>query len=137
MGIDIMNKKEIQDEIQRLSSMLKDIEKEERHHLKEEAKQNIGRCFIVNGEYIKIIDTPHEVTYRDGTSYFNEYQYTGLYLCKECGFSTIPLYFNDVFSGVWGFGKNVINKEIKEISHEEFREEFDRVIENFKNIHNI
>lgn len=129
-----MTKKEIQDEIQRLSSMLKDIKKDEREALKETAKNNIGRCFIVNGKYIKIIDIPHEFWYKSGECDFNPYQYKGLFLGYQDGSSNmIPFYFDDVFSGIWGIGHSPFKQYIKEISKEEFETEFDKVIAEFKN----
>lgn len=134
MGINIMTKKEIQDEIQRLSFMLKDIEKDEREAFKETAKNNIGRCFIVGGKYIKIIDIPHEFWYKSGECDFNPYQYKGLFLGNKDGSSDmVPFYFDDVFSGIWGIGNSPFKRQIQEISKEEFEQEFDKVIAEFKN----
>lgn len=55
-----MTIKEIEAEIQRLQNLRDELSKQEIAEFKEHARDNVGRCFIVNGRYVKVIGIPQE-----------------------------------------------------------------------------
>lgn len=122
-----MTIKEIDDQILKLQILRKSLEKEEIKKFQEEAKKNVGRCFILNGRYLKIIDIPREECDMCGHYHFNKYQYTALYLGQNSDFDdVVPFYCDTVFSSVVGETNNITKEDIREISEEEFMAEFDR-----------
>ena len=122
-----MTIKEIEDQILKLQILRKSLEKEEIKKFKEEAKKHVGRCFILNGRYLKIIDIPREECDMCGHYHFNKYQYTALYLGQNSDFDdVVPFYCDTVFSSVVGEANNITKEDIREISEEEFMAEFDR-----------
>lgn len=127
-----MTVKEIDDEMQRLRNLRYELEKQEISEFKEQAKQNIGRCFIVNGQYIKVIGIPQEEYRLSGSPIFNRYQYPALFLGYDVDEEPIiPFYYNTLFSGVWGNGHDMLHSEVKEISKEEFKQKFEQVLHQF------
>ena len=55
-----MNIKEINKQIHELERQHRELEKKEIEEFKLEAVNNVGRCFIINGKYAKVIDIPQE-----------------------------------------------------------------------------
>lgn len=53
-----MTLQEIDKKISELQILRKSIEKMEIRKFQEEAKKNVGRCFILNGNYLRIVDIP-------------------------------------------------------------------------------
>lgn len=124
-----MTLKEIDKQINELNNKRRELEKQEREKFKEQAKVNIGRCFIINNKkYAKVIDIPKE-EYTMTSVRFNEYQYPAIYLDET---EDVPFYYDNLFSGAWGIGNDFFDT-YKEITQEEFNMEFDRVMQKFKN----
>lgn len=119
-----MTIKEIEIEIQRLRNLQDELSKQEIDEFKEQAIKNVGRCFIVNGKYVKVIGIPQEQWQISGRPIFNRYQYPALFLGYDEENSVIPFYYDTLFSGTWGDGHDPLNKEVREISNSEFMEEF-------------
>ena len=44
----------------------------------------------------------------------------------------IPFYYDTLFSGIWGDGHDLLNKEVQEISNAEFMEAFEQRLQEFK-----
>lgn len=122
-----MTIKEIDQKIAELRQERYRLEAEDRKKFFEVAKNNIGRCFKVNGVFVKVLDIPVVEETKTGTR-FNEYQYPALWLANDDG---VPFYADTLFSGAWGVGHNILNNNYEEISKEEFNAEFDRRIAEF------
>lgn len=128
-----MTIKEIEDQILKLQILRKSLEKEEIKKFQEKAKKNVGRCFILNGNYLRIIDIPREQYDLSGHCHFNPYQYPALYLGHGCDNDDIvPFYCDTVFSSILGESKNTRNMSFREISEEEFMVEFDRYVKELR-----
>lgn len=128
-----MTIKEIEDQILKLQILRKSLEKEEIKKFQEEAKKNVGRCFILNGNYLRIIDIPREQYDLSGHCHFNPYQYPALYLGHDCDNDDIvPFYCDTVFSSILGEARNTQNMSFREISEKEFVAEFDRCVKELK-----
>lgn len=122
-----MTIKEIDQKIAELRQERNKLEAEDREKFFEVAKNNIGRCFKVNGVFVKVLDIPVVKETKTGT-HFNEYQYPALWLAYDDG---VPFYADTLFSGAWGVGHDLLNNNYEEISKEEFNAEFDRRIAEF------
>lgn len=122
-----MTIKEIDQKIAELRQERNKLEAEDREKFFEVAKNNIGRCFKVNGVFVKVLDIPVVEETKTGT-HFNEYQYPALWLAYDDG---VPFYADTLFSGAWGVGHDLLNNNYEEISKEEFNAEFDRRIAKF------
>lgn len=128
-----MTLQEIDKQISELQILRKSLEKMEIRKFQEEAKKNVGRCFILNGNYMRIIDIPHEQYDLSGHCHFNPYQYPALYLGQDCGNNDIvPFYCDTVFSSILGESKNIQNMSFREISEKEFMAEFDRCVKELR-----
>ncbi len=127
-----MTIKEIEAEIQRLQNLRDELSKQEIAEFKEHARDNVGRCFIVNGRYVKVIGIPQEQWQLSGRPIFNQYQYPALYLGYDEENNVIPFYYDTLFSGIWGDGHDLLNKEVQEISNAEFMEAFEQRLQEFK-----
>ena len=79
-----MTLQEVDKKISELQILRKSIEKMEIRKFQEEAKKNVGRCFILNGNYLRIVDIPREQYDLSGHCHFNPYQYPALYLGHDC-----------------------------------------------------
>ena len=79
-----MTLQEVDKKISELQILRKSLEKMEIKKFQEEAKKNVGRCFILNGNYLRIIDIPREQYDLSGHCHFNPYQYPALYLGHDC-----------------------------------------------------
>ena len=123
-----MTIKEINKKIHELECQRRELEKKEIEEFKLEAVNNVGRCFIVNGKYVKVIDIPQEEWDMSGNCHYNKYQYPALYLSDEL----VPFYEDDLFSGAWGVGNNILN-DYTEITPEEFEIEFEKKLNEFRN----
>lgn len=122
-----MTIKEIDQKIAELRQERNKLEAEDREKFFEVAKNNIGRCFKVNGVFVKVLDIPVVEETKTGT-HFNKYQYPALWLAYDDG---VPFYADTLFSGAWGVGHDLLNNNYEEISKEEFNAEFDRRIAKF------
>lgn len=123
-----MNIKEINKQIHELERQRRELEKKEIEEFKLEAVNNVGRCFIINGKYAKVIDIPQEEWDMSGNWHYNKYQYPALYLSDEL----VPFYEDTLFSGAWGVGNNILN-DYTEIPPEEFEIEFEKKLNEFRN----
>ena len=70
-----MTIKEINKKIYELECQRRELEEKEIEEFKLEAVNNVGRCFIVNGKYAKVIDIPQEEWDMSGNCHYNKYQY--------------------------------------------------------------
>jgi len=123
-----MTVKEIDKQITELRNLRYEEEKKEISEFKENAKVNVGRCFLINGSrYAKVIDIPQEEPTITGFN-FNQYQYPALYLRS----AKHPFEFDTLFSAAWGDGHEMLGTEYKEISKEEFNTKFNEITEAFK-----
>lgn len=128
-----MTLQEVDRQISELQILRKSLEKEEIKKFQEEAKKNVGRCFILNGNYLRIIDIPREQYDLSGHCHFNPYQYTALYLGHDCDNDDIvPFYCDTVFSSILGEARDTRNMSFREISEKEFVAEFDRCVKELK-----
>lgn len=123
-----MTIKEINKQIHELERQRRELEKKEIEEFKLEAVNNVGRCFIINGKYAKVIDIPQEEWDMSGNWHYNKYQYPALYLSDEL----VPFYEDTLFSGAWGVGNNILN-DYTEITPEEFEVEFEKKLNKFRN----
>jgi len=139
--------KEINEKITELKTILYSAKQREIKELKEKAKKNIGRCFITNGNYAKIIDIPKEEYTRLDIN-FNQYQYPALIIGHDprkksydyVKFETVQdiFPFRDVipfYYGTFFYDENNKNHPLykyTEITPEEFNNEFDRVLKEFE-----
>ena len=123
-----MTIKEINQQIHELECQRRELEKKEIEEFKLEAVNNVGRCFIINGKYAKVIDIPQEEWDMSGNCHYNKYQYPALYLSDEF----VPFYEDTLFSGAWGAGNNILN-DYTEITPEEFEVEFEKKLNKFRN----
>lgn len=127
-----MTLKEIDDKISELNIQRKALEIAEREEFKEKAKENIGRCFKINGHlFAKVINAPQE-EYTKSSVYFNGYQYPSLFINDN----KVPFYQDTLFSGAWGIGNDCINK-YEEITPEEFAAEFEKRVQKMREDFNI
>lgn len=128
-----MTLQEVDKQISELQILRKSLEKEEIKKFQEEAKKNVGRCFILNGNYLRIIDIPREQYDLSGHCHFNPYQYPALYIGHDCyNDDIVPFYCATVFSSILGEAKNIQDMSFKEISEKEFVAEFDRCVKELK-----
>lgn len=128
-----MTLQEVDKQISELQILRKSLEKEEIKKFQEESKKNVGRCFILNGNYLRIIDIPREQYDLSGHCHFNPYQYPALYLGHDCDNDDIfPFYCDTVFSSILGEARNTRNMSFREISEKEFVAEFDRCVKELK-----
>lgn len=104
--------------------------------VKEKCRENIGRCFkkIKDGNiisYCKIVEIDKPVPNIDRRIYFNDHQYPSIWFKYPYKDSKIPFYIDDLFSGAWGNGNDIMGKinniTYEEISKEEFIEKFNEV----------
>ena len=58
-----MTLQEVDKKISELHILRKSLEKMEIRKFQEKAKKNVGRCFILNGNYLRIIDIPREESF--------------------------------------------------------------------------
>lgn len=134
-----MTIKEIDQEIYRLREMKTRLEYQEREEFRERARQHIGRCFRVNGQYAKVLDVPHERLLRGGGVDFNQYQFPALWIGLDVDsvalghLPIVPFYEDTLFSAAWGEGQDSLGTRYEEITPEEFAAEFARALDKFKN----
>ena len=124
---------EIENEIERLQNLRKELLKEEVARFKKQAKQNVGRCFIVGGRYTKIVDVPQERYEVTGLPVFNRYQYPALVLGYDDEEDIVPFHMDTIFSGIWEDGCNS-EQEAIEITQDEFQTEFEYYMRQFQDM---
>lgn len=127
---DVRTLKEINQEISRLQAMRLELYIQEIATFTEKAKENIGRCFIVDGKYAKVLDVPQTEYMRTKVD-FNRYQYPALWIDNDSK-TLVPFYEDTIFSGYWGDGNDPLHSTVQEISNEEFKEEYLRVLHEFQ-----
>lgn len=127
---EIRTVKEIDQEISRLQAMRLDLYIQEIATFTEKAKENIGRCFIVDGKYAKVLDVPQTEYMRTKVD-FNRYQYPALWIDSNSK-ELIPFYEDTIFSGYWGDGNDPLHSSVQEISNVEFKKEYLRVLHEFQ-----
>ena len=128
---DIRTVKEIDQEISRLQAMRLDLYIQEIATFTEKAKENIGRCFIVDGKYAKVLDVPQTEYMRTKVD-FNRYQYPALWIDNDPN-ELVPFHEDTIFSGYWGDGNDPLHSSVQEISNEEFKKEYLSVLHEFQN----
>ena len=123
-----MTVKEIDEQIHQLRQQRHALLRAEVAEFQKEAQKNVGRCFIIdNCIYVKVLDVPRIVETKTGPD-INKYQYPAL----ELRAGVIPFTYTTLFSAAWGVGNNVLGTQYQEITPEEFEEEFERRIEQFR-----
>lgn len=122
-----MTTKELDEKISQLKLQRKELEEKEIREFKIYAKRNVGRCFIINRQYCKVIDVPQEEQTKTGVN-FNKYQYPAIFLLE----GLVPFEEDTVFSGAWGDGHNFVGRESKEITKAEFEVEFQKRLDSLK-----
>lgn len=123
--------KDIDQQIMELKVLRRELYLKEIAEFKERAAANVGRCFIIDGRYAKVLDVPQEEHTRTRTD-FNKYQYPALFLTSDTR-ELIPFYGDTIFSGYWGDGNDPLHSSVQEISNEEFKKEYLRVLHEFQN----
>ena len=131
-----IERKQINNEWSELRNKQYNVEKEYQELLQKKCKENIGRCFKkFRGEkviaYCMIINIDKPKSQLNGSPLFNEYQYPTMWFNYPYKNSKMPFYEDDIFSGAWGKGSNVVDKmnEVSyvEISKEDFMGKFNEV----------
>lgn len=122
--------REIDKEICALQAKRKELEALDILSFKQEAASNIGRCFKVDGNYVKVIDVPQERLILNSVD-FNRYQYPALYIDGE---DDTPFFIDTLFSAAWGEGKDNLH-HYEEIAPQKFSAAFDKKMGEFcKNV---
>lgn len=122
-----MTLREIDAEINRLRNLRYEKEKEEIEAFKQKSQQHVGRCFKTNGCYVMVLGVPMEMLTKTGIDY-NKYQFPALFIRHTTGFPRHkishefiePMYVDNLFSGAWGDGHNILEKKYEEITPDEF-----------------
>ena len=127
---DVRTLKEIDQEISRLQAMRLELYIQEIATFTEKARENIGRCFIVDGKYVKVLDVPQTAYMRTKVD-FNRYQYPALWIDNVPN-ELVPFHEDTIFSGYWGDGNEPPHSSVQEISNEEFKKEYLRVLHEFQ-----
>jgi hypothetical protein len=121
----------IEREIQRLEQEKNERVRAEYAEFAEKAKANIGRCFKLDGEYVKVIDVP--TLYSTVCKvYYNKYSYPAFFirnLTQPLGKNEMPFYYDRIHSGAWNEGARLTCHEAVEITEAEFDEELRKSFE--------
>ena len=120
-----MTIKEIDTQIAELRRKRRDLELQERNEFLANAQTNVGGCFRVGNEHMKVIGVPKIEQHMTGES-FNKYQYPAIYLTKD----EVPFMIDTLFSAAWGVGRDM-QHSYQEITQEEFNIEFDKTLKEF------
>ena len=118
-----MTIKEIDAEMNRLRNLRYELEKTEIAEFKKNAQQHVGRCFKADGCYVMVLGVPEEQSTMTGFD-FNQYQFPALYIRTTKGFQRHhiskefiePMFVENLFSGAWGDGHNILVKKYEEIT---------------------
>lgn len=122
--------KDIDQQIMELKARRRELYLKEITEFKEHAVANVGRCFIIDGRYVKVLDVPQEEHTRAGID-FNKYQYPALFLTDDIR-ELVPFCEDTIFSGYWGEGHDPLHSIVQEISNEDFEKEYHRVLQQFQ-----
>lgn len=122
-----MTIREIDAEITRLRNLRYEKEKQEIADFKIAAQQHVGRCFKTDGCYVMVLGVPMERLTKTGIDY-NRYQFPALFIRHTKGFKRHkisheylePMDVENLFSGAWGDGHNILEKKYEEITPDEF-----------------
>ena len=121
----------IDDEIRGLRNKRFNINEEYMDSLKEKCRENIGRCFKKLKDnkiiaYCQIINIDPGIPTMRGTDDFNPNQYPSIWFGYPYNNSKLPFYKDELFSGAWGEGNDIIGK-LNKISYEEIsKKDFDK-----------
>lgn len=140
-----MTLKEIDDEIFKLQTMRRELEKEEREKHKEAARKFVGKCYKYKDSILKVIDVPRTLLTMVGEDY-NEYQFPAVFLqypksprneyIRDDLDDFAPCYCDNIYidikRGMPGCPALGECGQYQEISQEKFNAEFDKCIEYFK-----
>jgi len=131
-----IKRKQINNELTELKNKQYDIESQYLELIQERCKKNIGRCFIkLRREkavsYCMVINIDKPKSQMNSSPLFNEYQYPALWFKYPYKNSRMPFYEDDIFSGAWGEGNNIVDKmndvSYLEINKDEFISKFNEV----------
>lgn len=122
--------KDIDQQIMELKALRRELYLKEIAEFKERAAANVGRCFIIDGRYAKVLDVPQEEHTRTSID-FNKYQYPALFLTSDIR-ELVPFYEDTIFSGYWGDGHDPLHSSVQEISNEDFEKEYHRLLQKFQ-----
>ena len=122
--------KDIDQQIMKLKALRRELYLKEIAEFKERAAANVGRCFIIDGRYAKVLDVPQEEHTRTSID-FNKYQYPALFLESDTR-ELVPFYKDAIFSGYWGDGHDPLHSSVQEISNEDFEKEYHRLLQKFQ-----
>ena len=129
-------RKQINNEWTELRNKQFTIEQEYQELIQERCKKNIGRCFKkLRGEnvvsYCMIINIDKPKSQMNGSPLFNEFQYPAIWFNYPYKNSRMPFYEDDIFSGAWDKGSNIVDKlndvSYLEINKDEFISKFNEV----------
>ena len=121
----------IEREIRRLEQEKNERTRAEYAEFVEKAKSNIGRCFILDGEYVKVIDVP-ELYSAISKVYYNRYSYPAFFIrdfSQPLRKDTMPFYYDRIHSGAWNEGARLNHHNAVEITEAEFDEELRKSFE--------
>lgn len=121
----------IEREIRRLEQEKNDRVCAEYAEFAEKARSNIGRCFKLDGEYVKVIDVP-ELYSVVNKVYYNRYSYPAFFIrdfSRSLRRDIMPFYYDRVHSGAWNEGARLTCHEAVEITEAEFDEELRKSFE--------
>ena len=128
--------REVQKQISELRNKEYTLNSKYTELLKENCREHIGRCFKkMKGnkilKYCKIIGIDKPVKGVNGEMQFNQYQYPALWFSYPYNGDKMPFYEDNIFSGVWGEGNDIVSNlqgvTYEEITAEEFQERFNEV----------
>lgn len=122
--------KDIDQQIMELKVLRRELYLKEIAEFKERAAANVGRCFIIDGRYAKVLDVPQEEHTKTRID-FNKYQYPALFLTSDTR-ELVPFYEDTIFSGYWGDGHDPLHSSVQEISKEDFEKEYHRLLQKFQ-----
>ena len=141
-----MTLKEVQNEIDRLNRIKRELEEQDRESHRQAAHQFVGKCYKSNkGKIAKVISIPRTIQHMTGTEY-NQYRFPAVFLNypsalrDECIYDDtdefVPLYCDTMYLDITAEtpGRNACFWEDQwdEITPEEFDAEFDKCIASFK-----
>ena len=130
-----LDAKELNELMEKCRVRQAELKRENISSMQEEAVKNIGRCFKIGTDYVKIIGVP-EVELTKTDIIYNPYQYPALRLGSNPDFTRhknpFPFYYGHLHSSAWrgGYDK-FFHTQITEIDLAEFIKEWQRRIDDF------
>lgn len=128
IGVLITSKSDLKKQLDKIDAQISELQTQRsnishkyREAVQQEAKKNIGRCFVVNGKMCKIIEEPKEKWDPWMHPSFDENCYTALYISRDPE-DVIPFYVDDLR----------VSASCTEVSPETFETKFDEKLREFK-----